>query len=155
MEDRGSFISIFSGPLGSHPDYTFNYVKKMTDVIERQPELERYFSATALARGGPGAGNQGLVFSTLKPWEDREHSTQQIVGEINGAYAAEVTGGLAFAIIPNPLGGRSLSESFQLVLQGSDFDKLQTYGEAHSHQNARQRHLRRRARRTQDRQTAA
>ena len=129
MEDRGSFISIFSGPLGSHPDYTFNYVKKMAGVIERQPELERYFSATALARGGPGSGNQGLVFSTLKPWEDRNKSTQQIVGEVNGAYAAEVTGGLSFAIIPNPLGGRSLSESFQLVLQGSNFDKLQSYGE--------------------------
>ena len=130
VEDRGSFISIFSGPLGSHPDYTFNYVKKMTGIVERQPELERYFSATALARGGPGAGNQGLVFSTLKPWEDREKSTQQLVAEINGAYAAEVTGGLAFAIIPNPLGGRSLSETFQCVLQGSDFDKLQSYGES-------------------------
>ncbi len=129
VEDRGSFISIFSGPLGSHPDYSFNYVKKMTGIVERQPELERYFSATALARGGPGAGNQGLVFSTLKPWEDRTKSTQRIVGEINGAYAGEITGGLAFAIIPNPLGGRSLSETFQCVLQGSDFDKLQTYGE--------------------------
>ena len=129
VEDRGSFISIFSGPLGSHPDYTLNYVNKMTDVIGRKEELKRYFSATALARGGPGSGNQGLVFTTLKPWEDRERSTQQIVGQINGEYAAEITGGLAFAIIPNPLGGRSLSESFQLVLQGSDFDKLQTYGE--------------------------
>jgi multidrug efflux pump len=130
VEDRGSFISIFSGPLGSHPDYTFNYVQKMTGVVERQPDLERYFSATALARGGPGSGNQGLVFTTLKPWEQRDQSTQQIVGQVNGAYAAEITGGLAFAIIPNPLGGRSLSESFQLVLQGSDFDKLQTYGES-------------------------
>ena len=130
VEDRGSFISIFSGPLGSHPDYTLNYVNKMTDVIGRKDEIQRYFSATALARGGPGSGNQGLVFSTLKPWEDRERSTQQVVGQINGEYAADITGGLAFAIIPNPLGGRSLSESFQLVLQGSDFDKLQTYGES-------------------------
>ncbi len=130
VEDRGSFISIFSGPLGSHPDYTFNYVQKMTGVVERQPDLERYFSATALARGGPGSGNQGLVFTTLKPWEQRDQSTQQIVGQVNSAYGAEITGGLAFAIIPNPLGGRSLSESFQLVLQGSDFDKLQTYGES-------------------------
>jgi multidrug efflux pump len=128
-EDRGSFISIFSGPLGSHPDYTFNYVNRMSDVIKRQPEMDRYFSATALARGGPGAGNQGLVFTTLKPWEERTKSTQQIVGEVNAAYAAEVTGGLSFAIIPNPLGSRNLGEGFQLVLQGSDFDKLQTHGE--------------------------
>lgn len=129
VEDRGSFISIFSGPLGSHPDYTFSYVNKMTDVINDVPEKERFFAATALARGGPGAGNQGLIFSTLVPWEDRDRKTQEIVGEVNGRYAANVTGGLAFAIIPNPLGGRSLSESFQLVLQGSDFDKLQQYGE--------------------------
>ncbi|RPJ32379.1 MAG: efflux RND transporter permease subunit [Verrucomicrobiaceae bacterium] len=129
LEDRGSFISIFNGPLGSHPDYTFNYVKKMTEIIARHPELERYFSATAFARGAPGAGNQGLVFSTLKPWEKRERSTQDIVNEINAAYGQEVTGGLSFAIIPNPLGGRRLSESFELVLQGNDFDKLLGYGD--------------------------
>lgn len=128
MEDRGSFISIFSGPLGSHPDYTLNYVNKMSEIISGQPEVERYFSATALSRGGPGSGNQGLIFSSLQPWENRERTTQEVVGQINGAYAAEVTGGMAFAIVPNPLGSRSLSESFQLVLQGNDFDKLQEYG---------------------------
>jgi multidrug efflux pump len=129
LEDRGSFISIFNGPLGSHPDYSFNYVKKMTEIIERNPELERYFSATAFARGAPGSGNTGLVFSTLKPWEERERSTQDIVNEINAGYAQEVTGGLSFAIIPNPLGGRRLSESFELILQGNDFDKLLGHGD--------------------------
>jgi multidrug efflux pump len=129
LEDRGSFISIFNGPLGSHPDYSFNYVKKMTEIIARQPELERYFSATAFGRGVPGSGNQGLVFSTLKPWEQRERSTQDVVNEINAAYGQEVTGGLAFAIIPNPLGGRRLSESFELILQGNDFDRLLAYGD--------------------------
>jgi multidrug efflux pump len=129
MEDRGTFISIFSGPLGSHPDYTINYVNTMAEAIKRQPEMERYFAATALARGGPGSGNQGLLFTSLKPWEDRERKTQDVVAELNAAYAAEVTGGLAFAIIPNPLGSRNLSESFQLVLQGGNFDKLQQYGE--------------------------
>jgi len=129
MEDRGSFISIFSGPLGSHPDYTLNYVDKMSEIISRQSALERYFAATALARGGPGSGNQGLIFSTLKPWEEREQTTQEVVGALNAAYAQEVTGGLSFAIVPNPLGSRSLGEGFQLVLQGTDFDKLQQYGE--------------------------
>ncbi|MGA0845271.1 MAG: efflux RND transporter permease subunit [Luteolibacter sp.] len=130
LEDRGSFISIFNGPLGAHPDYTIRYMRKMTDVIERAPELERYFSATAFARGRPGSGNTGLVFSTLKPWEERQRSTQDVVAEINAGYAGEVTGGLSFAIIPNPLGGRRLSESFEVVLQGSDFNRLQAYGES-------------------------
>jgi multidrug efflux pump len=129
LEDRGSFISIFNGPLGSHPDYSFNYVQKMTGIIERAPELDRYFSATAFGRGGPGAGNSGLVFSTLKPWEERQRSTQEIVNQVNASYAQEVTGGLSFAIIPNPLGGRRLSESFEFVLQGSDFNKLLELGD--------------------------
>ena len=129
LEDRGSFISIFNGPLGSHPDYSLPYVRKMTEIIERNPELERYFSASAFARGGPGAGNSGLVFTTLKPWEERERSTQEIANEINATYGNEITGGLAFAIIPNPLGGRRLSESFEVVLQGNDFDRLLGFGE--------------------------
>jgi multidrug efflux pump len=130
LEDRGSFISIFSGPLGSHPDYTLNYINRMTEIISRHPELARYFSATAFARGTPGAGNEGLIFSSLKPWEERDRSTQEIVSQVNAAYAGEVTGGLSFAIIPNPLGGRSLSEGFVLILQGSDFDRLLELGDA-------------------------
>ncbi|CAN5324103.1 efflux RND transporter permease subunit [soil metagenome] len=130
VEDRGSFISIYSGPLGSHPDYTQAYVKKMTEVIETQPELERYFSATALGRGAPGAGSSGLIFSTMKPWDERERSTQEILADVSAGYANEVTGGLAFAIVPNPLGSRSLQEGFQLVLQGTDFDELQKHGES-------------------------
>ncbi len=128
-EDRGSFISIFSGPLGSHPDYTQAYVNKMTEVIGRQPEVERYFSATALGRGAPGAGSSGLIFSTLKPWEERDRSTQEVLADISAGYSDEVTGGLAFAIVPNPLGSRSLQEGFQLVLQGTNFDELQKYGQ--------------------------
>ncbi len=129
-EDRGNFISIFSGPLGSHPDYTHQYVSRMAGIVEDQPELERYFAATALARGGvPGDGSQGLMFTTLKPWEERERKTQEIMGQVRGRYANEITGGLALAISPSPLGSRSLSEGFLCVLQGNDFDKLQAYGD--------------------------
>lgn len=127
-EDRGDFISIFSGPLGSHPDYTQQYVNRMAGIVTRQPEVMRYFSATALGRGAPGAGSEGLIFSTLKPWEERERKTQQVLADVNAGYGREITGGMAFAIVRNPLGGRSLGESFQLVLQGNDFDQLQQHG---------------------------
>jgi len=128
-EDRGRFISIFSGPLGAHPDYSVQYVQKMAEIIERQPEMERYFSATALARGGPGVGNTGLIFSTLKPWEDRTRSTQEVIAEINAGFKNEVTGGLSFAILRSPLAGNRLGEGFEVILQGTNFDKLQEYGQ--------------------------
>jgi len=128
-EDRGRFIAIFNGPLGAHPDYSVQYVQKMAEVIERQPEVERYFSATALARGGPGVGNTGLVFSTLKPWEDRDRSTQEVIADINAGFKEEVTGGLSFAFLRSPLAGNRIGEGFELILQGSDFDQLQQYGQ--------------------------
>jgi multidrug efflux pump len=126
--DRGSFISIFSGPLGSHPDYTAAYVAEMSKIMAEQPEVNRYFSATALGRGAPGAGSEGLLFSTLQPWEERSVSTQDVMARVSQAYAEKVTGGMAFAIMPDPLSSRNFGESFQLVLQGSDFDKLQELG---------------------------
>lgn len=129
VEDRGVYLSIFNGPLGAHPDYSVRYVDRMTDVNARQPEFLRYFAATALARGGPGAGNSGLIFATLKPWEERDRKTQEVMADINAGYAQEVTGGFAIAVPRSPLGTRSLGESFLCVLQGSDFDKLQEYGE--------------------------
>jgi len=130
VEDRGVYLSIFNGPLGSHPDYSVRYVEKMAEVNARQPEFLRYFAATALARGGPGAGNSGLIFSTLKPWEERERKTQVVMEAINEGYREEVTGGFAIAVERSPLGTRALGESFLCVLQGSDFDKLQEYGNA-------------------------
>jgi multidrug efflux pump len=126
--DRGDFISIFSGPLGSHPDYTAAYVAEMAKVVDEQPEVFRYFSATALGRGAPGAGSEGLIFSTLKPWENRTTTTQQVIDRVSEDYRKRVTGGMAFAVVRNPLGSRGIGESFQLVLQGSDFDKLQELG---------------------------
>lgn len=129
-EDRGVYLSIFNGPLGAHPDYSVRYVDKMAEINARQPEFLRYFAATALARGGPGAGNSGLIFSTLKPWEERERKTQDVMADINAGYQQEVTGGFAIAVPRSPLGTRSLGESFLCVLQGSDFDKLQEYGSA-------------------------
>ncbi|MGA0898992.1 MAG: efflux RND transporter permease subunit [Luteolibacter sp.] len=129
-EDRGVYISFFNGPLGAHPDYSVRYVDKMAQINGRQPEFLRYFAATALARGGPGAGNSGLIFSTLKPWEQRDRKTQEVIEEVQSSYQKEVTGGLAFAQSRSPLGTRALGESFLCVLQGSDFDKLQQYGNA-------------------------
>lgn len=128
-EDRGRFIAIFNGPLGAHPDYSVQYVQRMADVIGRQPELDRYFSATALARGGPGVGNTGLVFTTLKPWEERERSTQEVIAEINAGFKEEVTGGLSFAFLRSPLAGNRIGEGFELIIQGSDFNRLQELGE--------------------------
>lgn len=129
VEDRGDFTAIFNGPLGSHPDYTQAYVSRMAEVVSGQPEVRHSFSSTAVGRGAPGAGSDGMIFVTLKPWEERGRRTQQVLATVNERFGAEITGGIAFAVVRNPLGGRGLGESIRLVLQGSDFEQLQRHGQ--------------------------
>ncbi len=128
LEDRGLFISILSAPLGSTPDYTQQYVATMDRIVRDQEETASNFSVTALGRGTPGAADQGLMFTRLKPWEERERTTQAVMGEVAGRYGAEVTGGIAFPIPRRPLGGSSLGSNLIFVLQGSDFDQLEKFG---------------------------
>ncbi|TVR51130.1 MAG: efflux RND transporter permease subunit [Puniceicoccaceae bacterium] len=125
-EDRGILISFFRGPLGATPDYTRHYIIKMEEIVADIPEVERNFSISAVAFGTPGVGNQGLMFTALSHWEDRDRSTQQIIGELAGRYAAEITGGLAFPIPIRPLGGGG--GDFRFILTGQDFGELQQVG---------------------------
>ncbi|SHI76002.1 multidrug efflux pump [Rubritalea squalenifaciens DSM 18772] len=128
LEDRGLFISLFFAPLGSTSDYTQRYVGTMDGIVRDKEETASNFSVTALGRGTPGSGDQGLMFTRLKPWEERDRKTQEVMGEITADYADQVTGGMALAIPRKPLGGSSLGSNLQFVLQGSNFDKLEQLG---------------------------
>ncbi|MBE0599406.1 MAG: efflux RND transporter permease subunit, partial [Desulfuromonadales bacterium] len=123
-EDRGIFLSLFKGPLGSTPQYTRSYVEEMERIVLAIPEVSRNFSITAVGFGTPGVGNEGLMFTGLVPWEERERKTQQIIGQLFGAYGAQITGGLAFPLPVRPL-GRGLGGSIEFVVRGPDFPILQ------------------------------
>ncbi len=127
-EDRGIFISLFKGPLGSTPQYTRSYVEEMERIVLAIPEVERNFSISAVGFGTPGVGNEGLMFTGLVPWEERGRKTQQIIGELFGAYGQQVTGGMAFPVPVRPL-GRGLGGSIEFVLRGTDFGDLQQAGD--------------------------
>jgi multidrug efflux pump len=123
-EDRGIFLSFFKGPLGATPSYTRTYVEQMERIVLDIPEVARNFSITAVGFGSPGVGNEGLMFTGLVPWEERERKTQQVIGQLFGAYGQEITGGLAFPVPVRPL-GRGLAGSIAFVVQGPDFAILQ------------------------------
>ena len=123
-EDRGLFLSLFKGPLGSTPQYTRSYVEQMERIVLDIPEVARNFSITAVGFGTPGVGNEGLMFTGLVPWEERDRKTQEIIGQLFGAYGRQITGGMAFPVPVRPL-GRGLGGSIEFVVRGPDFDTLQ------------------------------
>jgi multidrug efflux pump len=123
-EDRGLFRLIMNFPLGSSPVYASNYAGEVEKVLAETPEVERWFRSTG---GGQfGSASRGFAFVSLKPWEERDRSTQEVIRELR-AKLKDNTGGLMIASPVRPLGGRrSGSGGVQLVLQGSDYDQLRT-----------------------------
>ncbi|MDB6168193.1 MAG: multidrug transporter AcrB, partial [Verrucomicrobia bacterium] len=119
LEDRGIFVANFISPVGSTPSYNIAYAKEMEQIILATPEVDRTYNRT-------GEGTRGYIFVTLKSWEDRVRKTQQVIGELRGKFQRAITGGQATVSPSNPLGGGG--GGVQIVLQGSDFNKLQEVG---------------------------
>ena len=124
-EDRGLFRLIMNFPLGSSPVYATSYAGEVEKILAETPEVERWFRST----GGGGGASRGFAFVSLKLWEDRERSTQEVIRELREKLK-DHTGGLMIASPVRPLGGRrSGSGGVQLVLQGSDYAELRQTAE--------------------------
>ncbi|HTO03671.1 MAG TPA: efflux RND transporter permease subunit, partial [Opitutus sp.] len=121
VEDRSSFRAMFIGPVGSTPQYAHHYSGKMEQIIMEVPEMDRTFRRS-------GDGNRAFIFATMKPWEERERSAQEVIAELREKFRDEITGGQATPIAPRPFGQRGGGSGVQMVLQGSDFDQLQKLG---------------------------
>ncbi|MEZ5413799.1 MAG: efflux RND transporter permease subunit [Opitutaceae bacterium] len=121
QEDRGIFRVILNFPLGSTPQYAASYAKDAEDLLFATPEIERMFRIT----GFGGSGSRGFMFVTLKPWEERTRSTQEVLASLRRKFA-ENPGGMIIAAPIRPLGGRrSSSGGVQMELQGPEFSELQ------------------------------
>jgi multidrug efflux pump len=126
LEDRGIFSANFNAPTGSTPEYNKVYTLEIEKMLLAMPEVERTYTNTGDGRG--------FVSAQLKPWEERTRKTQDIVVDLRAQLQREITGGVASANPIRPMGGgggRGGGGGFggvQMVLQGSDFDKLQELG---------------------------
>jgi multidrug efflux pump len=121
VEDRGIFTANFIPPVGSTPAYMKHYSTQMEQMILDIPEIDRTFHRT-------GDGSRAFAFSTLKVWEERDRSTQEILAELRGKFR-QITGGQTFASPVRPLGSRRAGAGgVEMVLLGSDFSQLQQIG---------------------------
>ena len=121
LEDRGIFTANFISPVGSTPEYNAIYSRQMEQMILQVPEIDRTYHSTGSGRA--------FIFATLKPWEERTRTTQQIVDEMRRKFRQEITGGQASPSPVRPFSRGGGGAGVQLVLQGSDFNKLQQLGQ--------------------------
>ena len=85
-EDPGYFISIVQAPPGASLDYTTNVMKEAETVMRSVPEVESIFSVAGFSFAG-SAPNAGLIFTLLKPFDQRtlpEQRLQNILPALRG-----------------------------------------------------------------------
>ena len=117
-EDQGYFITIIQAPEGVSLQYTSKIIDQVEKEILKLPEVVGTFSVGGFSFSGNSA-NQGIIFSTLKPWEERQapgQSVQAIVGQLFGKFAM-IPEARIFPVNPPAIQGLGNFGGFNFQLQ--------------------------------------
>jgi multidrug efflux pump len=124
--DRGNILVVTEAPEGSTLLDTDRYQREVEAIVQSAPHVAKAFSVVAFANAGPGAVNQGGMFVTLDPWEERDLSQEAIIGTLYPRLH-RVPGMLAFPLSPPSLGTSFDATPVSLVVQGPDIQQLATF----------------------------
>jgi len=117
-EDQGYFITIIQAPEGVSLQYTSKIIDQVEKEILKLPEVVGTFSVGGFSFSGNSA-NQGIIFSTLKSWEERkapDQSVQAIVGQLFGKFAM-IPEARIFPVNPPAIQGLGNFGGFNFQLQ--------------------------------------
>ncbi|MGE0591641.1 MAG: multidrug efflux RND transporter permease subunit [Vicinamibacterales bacterium] len=120
-EDAGYFISIVQAPPGASLEYTTDVLRDAEAILLSTPEVASVFSIAGFSFTG-SAPNQGLIFTLLKPFAEREAPEQQMSGllpSLRGRLFG-IEGGLVIPFAPPAIDGLGNfgGFSFQVLDQG-------------------------------------
>jgi multidrug efflux pump len=116
-DDRGFFFTFVVAPEGATVAYTDGYLKQLEAIVERTKGVRSSFAVIGF--GGPPSS--GFLGTILDDWDERDHSAQDIIGEVQPKFFG-VPGVFAFAINPPAFGG--FGAPVQFVVQNRDFEAL-------------------------------
>ncbi|MEO0352453.1 MAG: efflux RND transporter permease subunit, partial [Cyanobacteria bacterium P01_A01_bin.15] len=116
-EDQGYFITLIQGPEGSSLNQTSKVMRQVEETILAQDGVRATFAVGGFSFSGNTANN-GVVFTTLVPWEERPSGVtsfsliNQLFGQFSGITEARV-----FPVNPPSIQGLSSFSGFQFQLQ--------------------------------------
>ncbi|MBD3880228.1 efflux RND transporter permease subunit [Phormidium tenue FACHB-886] len=117
-EDQGYFITLVQAPEGVSLNYTKKILDQASETVRSSEDVESNFAVTGFSFSGT-APNQGIMFTLLKPWEERKKSEQQVEALIQQAqmkYFGD-TRARIFALNPPPIQGLGNFGGFQMEMQ--------------------------------------
>jgi HAE1 family hydrophobic/amphiphilic exporter-1 len=105
-EDPGYFITVVLAPGGASLQHTGNIARQAEQILMKDPDIEGVFAIMGFSFSG-AAPNQGLIFSALKPFEERkgdEHALKAVIARLRGPLFS-IAGALVLPFAPAPIPG--------------------------------------------------
>ncbi len=92
--------------------------KKVESIIARYDEVEHVTSAAGFSLlSGSMASNAGFIFVSLRDWDERTRTANQVVEALNREFVSQVMEAQVFAFGPPPIPGLGSGSGFTLMLQ--------------------------------------
>ena len=138
IEDRGRFITVIRAPEGSTVAYTRAVLDKVEQTLLATPEVKTFFAAIGIGFGVPASSSTGMVFTSMKDWEERERSQQEVVAELFPKFMS-IPEALVFVFSPSSL-QRQSNADVEIALTSSSAS-LEDFSQAMNAILARARQL--------------
>ena len=127
-EDAGYFITLVQAPAGSSLEHTGTIARQAEQVLLKEPDIEGVFSVMGFSFSG-AAPNQGLIFSSLKPFAQRKgtaHELKSVLGRVMGPLFG-ISGAIVVPFAPPSIPGLGNFGGFEFQVldqSGGDINAL-------------------------------
>ena len=123
LEDAGWFSGFLIAPQGATLRYTDTYAKELEALLQTVPEITDTYTMVALG-DRPTRVNRAESWVTLKDWNERTKSQQEIVASLNQELG-KLAGVKAYLLNPSSIGEWLEKTPVQFVIGGLDYQELQ------------------------------
>lgn len=103
LEDEGFIFAVGSADAYTTLDYVERYTEELEAAVKEIPEVNDFFLFNGGFGGGGGASNSAMGGFVLKPWSERDRSTNQVLQQELQPKLASITGLNTFALVPPSL----------------------------------------------------
>jgi HAE1 family hydrophobic/amphiphilic exporter-1 len=127
-EDLGYFITLVQAPSGSSLQHTGGIARQAEQILMKDPDVQGVFAIMGFSFTG-AAPNQGLIFSSLKPFAERrgeEHNLSAVMNRLRGPLMG-ISGANVIPIPPASIPGLGTFGGFEFQVldqAGSDITAL-------------------------------
>ena len=103
LEDEGFIFAVGSADAYTTLDYVERYTEELETAVKEIPEVNDFFLFNGGFGGGGGASNSAMGGFVLKPWSERDRSTNQVLQQALQPKLGSITGLNTFALVPPSL----------------------------------------------------